>query len=276
MRAVCCHCWLRWALPLLLLLLLCCCCIATAAAQRRRRLRLQASAAAADQGRFVAHVRDLLALPSTSMTPRPRSLPTKVRPDDLLRPDIVLQGGQPRRSSITGAMEQPPNAARRMRQLTMGNYVWPGRRAASMDDSHATRFMEMYSDGRPRAKGEMAYTHSMLRGSHSTRSLILQQQEDDEPRSVMLDGLFAAESRAAEDVSGSLLGLPLAMRARRHIQRLASDEYCQHERQAALAGTLVSHEEGDASVFGSSESVLSLMLRERCALSASPDKQFTD
>jgi hypothetical protein len=222
----------------------------------------------------VAHVRDLLALPSTSVTQKPRSPITDVSPDDLLRPDIVLQGGQPRRSSITGAVEQPPNATRRMRQLTMGNYVWPGRRAASVDGSHASQFIEMYSDGRPRAKGVMAYTQSPLRGSHSTRSRILQQQEDDEPRSVMLDGLFAAEKRATEDVSGALLGLPLAMRARRHIQRLASDEYCQQERQAALAGMLVVHEEGDANMFASSESVLSLMLHERCALRAPVTSSF--
>jgi hypothetical protein len=260
--------WLRWVVPLLLLLLLCCCCIAIAAARRRRRLRLQLLGEEQSQGRFIAHVRDLLALPSNSIR-KVHIQQALMSADDFLRPDRIMQGNAPHRSSVTGSAEALPSADSRMRQLTMGNYTWPGRRAASMDGSHAHPFLEMYSDGRQRATSWVAYNGSIgssLGGPHGIRSLLLQSDETDEPRSVLQDGLMVAEGRSTEDTSGALLGLSMSMRARRHLQRLMSDDYCLSERKAALAATLVMHEDENDSTSAASESILSLLLRERCVL----------
>jgi hypothetical protein len=147
------HTW-HW-LWLLLLLLLCCCCCRAWVCHRRRKQAVE----------FQEHYdRALLIEPVLedshlfiAMKLAPRFRDVLIQRERLLRPDILMKGDLARRASICGIVELPDDA-KRMRQLTTGCSVWPGRRCASIDGCVHSRIVEMYSDGRPRQCAVLAYT----------------------------------------------------------------------------------------------------------------------
>jgi hypothetical protein len=92
-----------------------------------------------------------------------------IQREQLLRPDLLMTEERARRASISGDM-QPQDEDKRMRQLTAGCSVWPGRRCASFDGSVHSRIVEMYGDGRPRQRAVLAYSDNC---SGALRSLLL-------------------------------------------------------------------------------------------------------
>lgn len=144
---------LHW-LWLLLLLLCCCCCTCGVRSQ----------AADDESPHFQPSVQDILLLAEVK-TARPPSGKFVDR-DVLTRPDMMMKGRRARRASIA-ATPRPIAEGSRMRTLTAGNAVWPGRRAASFDGHAQGHLIEVYGDGRPRQRWDLAYTDDCS-GAHSS------------------------------------------------------------------------------------------------------------